>query len=64
VTAKQKLLDVIGAMPDDVSLDEIAYRLTVFVKVQRGLDDIEHGRVVPHEVVMAELDEIVERARG
>lgn len=63
MTAKQKLLDVIAAMADDVSLDEILYRLTVHVKVQRGLDDIEHGRVVSHEVVMAELDEIVERAR-
>ena len=32
--------------------------------IQRGLDDFEAGRVVPHEVAMAEIQAILDRPRG
>ena len=31
--------------------------------IQKGLEDLEAGRVIPHDEVMADLDAVVERAR-
>ncbi len=56
-TAKQVAQEVLDSLPDDCSLQEICYRLYVRAKVEEGLKDLEAGRTVPHEQVMREAAE-------
>ena len=57
--AKKSAHWLIDQLPDDVSWDEIAYRVEVRASIERGLADIEAGRVKTHEEVLKEfgLDE-------
>lgn len=48
---KQLAIEVIESLPEDASLDDVMERLYFIAKVQRGLTQIEEGRVVPHEQV-------------
>lgn len=53
--AKATVREVLDRLPDDCSLEDVLYHLYVVEKVNRGLADVEAGRVVPHEVAMREL---------
>lgn len=53
--AKATVREVLDRLPDDCSLEDVLYHLYVVDKVNRGLADVEAGRVVPHEVAMREL---------
>jgi hypothetical protein len=46
-TAKQ----VIDALPDDASLDDIIHALYVRTKFERGLREVHEGKGIPHEEV-------------
>lgn len=37
--------------------------LEIVAGIERGLDDMKAGRVVPHEEVMADIDAIIEKAK-
>ena len=52
---KQRVRDLLERLPDDCSLDDVVYHLYVMQKVEAGLADVEAGRVIPHDVVAAEL---------
>ncbi len=52
---KQKVRDLLERLPDDCSLDDVVYHLYVMQKVEAGLADAEAGRLIPHDVVAAEL---------
>lgn len=52
---KQVALETIQRMPESASLDDITHRLEFLTAVQKGLDQIERGEVVPHEQVKKEL---------
>ena len=54
-TAKQEALTLINDLPDNASWEEIQYRLFVKQKIDRGLADVEAGRVTPHEEVVARM---------
>ena len=45
-TAKEITLEVLRSLPDDCTLDDIPYHLFVRRSVERGLEDIEEGRVL------------------
>jgi predicted transcriptional regulator len=53
-TAKQIARDILDALPEECSLEDISYHLYVRAQVEAGLADIDAGRVVPHEQVMRE----------
>lgn len=55
MTTKEAVLKMIQSLPDDASIEEILYHLYVLQKIQAGEEDIEAGRVVPHEEVMRDL---------
>jgi predicted transcriptional regulator len=47
------------------AIQEVADRELAFHEaVQRGIDDADAGRVVPHEQVMAEIGQMIERHRA
>jgi predicted transcriptional regulator len=54
-TPKQAALAAISALPDEASFAEIAYRLHVLEAIRAGVEDIEAGRIVPHEQAKARL---------
>lgn len=42
-------------LPEDASLEDIQYHIYVRQKIDGGLEDVEAGRVVPHEEVQRRL---------
>lgn len=45
---KQQALEVISALPDDCTYEDIQYHLYVREKVERGVQAIDERRVVSH----------------
>lgn len=54
--AKQQVHELIDQLPDNVTWDEIAYRVEVRVSIERGLADSDAGRVVSQEEVEKRFD--------
>lgn len=54
---KAEALAMIQAMPDDVTWEQLSYRISLRAKVERGLADVAAGRGIPHEQVKREMDE-------
>lgn len=50
-TVKEKIIETIRALPDDASLDDVMEHLYFMSKVERGLEEIEAGNLIPHEEV-------------
>ena len=48
-TAKEEVRKMLDSLPDDVSYEDIHYHIYVRQKVERGLKDIEEGRVETQE---------------
>jgi predicted transcriptional regulator len=48
---KEEVIQLIEKMPDDCTVEDIFYELYLKRKVDKGLQDIEEGRVVKHEEV-------------
>lgn len=51
VVVKEEAIQLIEKMPDDCTVEDILYELYLKQKVDKGLQDIEEGRVVKHENV-------------
>ena len=56
-SAKQLVLDVLNALPDDCSLEDVQYELYVRQKVAQGERAADAGEIVPHEDVVREVRE-------
>lgn len=54
--AKATVREVLDRLPDDCSLEEILYHLYVVQKIERGLADVDAGRVIP-QVAMQQMRE-------
>jgi predicted transcriptional regulator len=46
---KDEAIRLIQSLPDDCSIEEIQYHLYVIQKVEKGLADVEQGRIVSQE---------------
>ena len=51
LTAKQEVIELLKDLPDTSTLEEIQYHLYVRQKVQRGIQDVEEGRIYTQEEV-------------
>lgn len=49
MTVKERVLQAISEMPDDITLDDIGYELYVIESVQSGLDELDRGEYLTHE---------------
>jgi predicted transcriptional regulator len=54
-TAKQHAAALIASLPDDVSIEEIQYRLYVLEHIRAGIAELDAGKGVPHDEVVAEF---------
>ncbi len=50
-TVKQEVSDLLNRLPDDCTLEDVQYHLYVLQKIERGLKDVEEGRVYTQEEV-------------
>jgi hypothetical protein len=52
---KETVKALLDRLSDDCSLDDVLYHLYVIQAVERGLEDVAQGRVIPHDEVADEL---------
>jgi len=50
-TAKEEVRKMLDQLPDDASFEDIQYHIYVREKIERGLKDIQEGRVLRQEDV-------------
>ncbi len=50
-TAKKEVRKILDQIPDDASLEDIQYHIYVCQKIERGLQDMDDGRVLSQEQV-------------
>lgn len=50
-TAKKEVKKFLEQLPDEVSYEDIQYHIYVRQKIERGLKDVEEGRVLSQEEV-------------
>ncbi len=49
---KEEIIELIKKLPENATIDDIMYHLYVKKKIIAGVEEIEHGKVIPHEQVM------------
>ena len=49
---KEEIIELIKKLPENATIDDIIYHLYVKKKIIAGIEEIEHGKVIPHEQVM------------
>ena len=59
--AKQEVSKILEKLPDDVSYEDIQYHIYVRQKIDKGLKDIEEGRVLDPEEVERRMAKWLER---
>lgn len=57
---KQKILEVIHALPDDTTWDDAIYTLYLHSELDKSQDDIKNGRVITLEEFDKERKELYE----
>lgn len=55
MSQKEIVIEAIQELPDDVSMEQIADRVEFIAAIQKGIDDINQGDVIPHEEVKKQL---------
>lgn len=56
MTTRDLAIKSIGDLPESATWAEIEERVRFLAAIDRGLDDIKAGRVIPHEDVKASLE--------
>jgi hypothetical protein len=51
IIVKEEARKIIDNLPDDASWDDVMYEFYVRKKVDRGLKDIEEGKIIPHDEI-------------
>jgi predicted transcriptional regulator len=54
---KQQVIEMIQALPDESTIDDIMAELYFRAKVDRGLSELDSGQGVPHETVKERLSQ-------
>ena len=55
MTNKETAIKVIQELPDSVSWEDIEERIRFLAAIDKGMEDIKAGRIIPHEDVKASL---------
>ncbi len=56
MTAKEKAVQYIQSLPDDVALGEIVERLRVIQKIEKGIAQADAGELTDHDEFFDELE--------
>jgi predicted transcriptional regulator len=60
-TAKDEVRALLETLPDDASLNDIQYHIYVRQKIERGLEAIQKGNVIPQEEIEKRMARWLER---
>jgi predicted transcriptional regulator len=60
-TTKQEVSNLLNRLPDDCTLEDVQYHLYVLQKIERGLKDVEEGRVYTQEEVEKKMSKWLEK---
>lgn len=60
-TTKQEVSDLLNRLPDDCTLEDVQYHLYVLQKIERGLKDVEEGRVYTQEEAEKKMSKWLEK---
>ncbi|OGC01332.1 hypothetical protein A2V82_10885 [candidate division KSB1 bacterium RBG_16_48_16] len=52
--AKEKVVEIVNDLPDQVDIDEVMYRLYLMQKLEAGERDVQEGRLISHDQVVQE----------
>jgi predicted transcriptional regulator len=63
-TTKEKVRSIVDQLPDNCTIQEVIYRLYVLDKINRGIEALDAGESVPHDVAMKELREWLSASSG
>ena len=55
-TAKKAVRDLLRKLPEDCSLEDVQYHLYVLQKIERGLKDVDEGRIYTQDEVEKMFD--------
>jgi predicted transcriptional regulator len=55
MTEKEIVIKAVSELPDNCSIDEIADRISFLAAVQKGLDQLDRGKGIPHEEIKRQL---------
>ncbi len=54
-SARKEVRKILDQIPDDASLEDIQYHIYICQKIERGLQDIDDGRVLSREQVEKQM---------
>lgn len=60
-TIKQEVSNLLNRLPDDCTLEDVQYHLYVLQKIERGLKDVEGGRIYTQEEVEQKMSKWLEK---
>ena len=60
-TAKEEVQKMLEQIPDDSSFEDIQYHIYVREKIERGLKDIEEGRILDQEEIERRMSKWLEK---
>ena len=60
-TAKDEVRALLEKLPDDASLNDIQYHIYVRQKIERGLEAIQQGNVIPQEEIVKRMARWLEK---
>ncbi len=55
MSAKEAVIEIVQQMPDDLTFEEILYRLYVREQITEGVRQLDAGEGIPHEEAMQRL---------
>jgi predicted transcriptional regulator len=48
MTTKEKIIQAVQDMPDNASIEDVMERLLFLAKIEKGLEQADAGRAIPH----------------
>jgi len=51
MTTKEKVVQIVEALPDDASIEDAMERLFLLAKIERGIQQADAGQLIPHDQV-------------
>lgn len=56
-TAKEAVVELAKILPDECTWDEVMYQIYVRQKIEAGTQDLDAGRLTPHDEVFQEFQQ-------
>ena len=55
MSQKELVLEAIQELPDNSSIDQIADRVEFLAAIQKGMNDLDQGEIIPHETIKRQM---------